>query len=365
MPTPDGGPTIPETETISLKTALKQLGIWLKDNKQKNVKAVRTAGQPVTVLQGLMDQLVGFATQYGLGALKIGEGVGSTLQADVGTWFKNMGSFVDTNITGAFGSVYDSVTGIIGSTTVGNGIIAATKTASDAVVPSLTSRGIGAQFTDFIQPKIDAIASWSRDLYKLDLIPGDANYSMEMAFNTIDNGFSTVTKALQLGEELTLTDTISAAANTAVQSSVNAKMTTLLAKAADPGATNLEVQAAMDEVQTDTDTLYAEVLANQAKMADASAIKLLLEETGNIKDNLLSARTRITEATAEGDTTTVTSIEQWVAVYRAGLNPDLLLLVDDLIVITDADEAGPAMLETTVAAKPVDNNNQLVGQLPT
>ena len=357
--------TRPEAEEISLKTSLKQLGVWLKDNKQKNVAAVETAGQPVAVKAGLMDLLVGFATQYGLGALNLGEGVGSTVQADVGTWFKNMGSFIDTNITGAFSSVYNSVTEIVGSIAGGNVVVESCKAASDACVAPLTSRGIGAQFTDFIQPKIDAIASWSRDLYKLDLIPGDANYSMEMAFNTIDKGFSTVTKALQLGEELKLTDTISAAANTAVQSSVNAKMTTLQAKAADPGATNLEVQAAMDEVQTDTDTLYAEVLANQAKMADALAIKLLLEETGNIKDNLLSARTRITEATAEGDFDTVASIEQWVAVYRAGLNPDLLLLVDDLIVITDADAAGPAMLETTVAAKPVDNNNQLVGQLPT
>lgn len=364
MPTPDGGPTIPETETISLKTSLKQLGIWLKDNKQKNVKAVRTAGQPVAVLQGLMDQLVGFATQYGLGALKIGEGVGSTLQADVGTWFKNMGSFVDTNITGAFSSVYNSVTEIVGSIAGGNVVVESCKAASDACVAPLTARGLATQFTDFIKPKIDVISSWSRDLYKLELIPGDANYSMEMAFNTIDNGFTTVTKALQLGEELTLTDTISAAANTTVQSSIDAKMSDLQAKAAG-SATNLEVQAAMDEVQTETDILYAEVLANQAKMADALAIKLLLEETGNIKDNLLNARARITEATAEGDTTTVTSTQQWIDVYRAGINPDLLLLVDDLIVITDADAAGPAMLETTVAAKPVDNNNQLVGQLPT
>ena len=358
--------TRPEAETISLKTSLKQLGIWLKDNKQKNVKAVRTAGQPVAVLQGLMDQLVGFATQYGLGALKIGPGVGSTLQADVGTWFKNMGSFIDTNIAGgAFSSVYNSVTEIAGSTAAGNVVIESCKAASEACVAPLTARGLATQFTENIKSKIDVISSWSRDLYKLDLNPGDANYSMEMAFNTIDNGFTTVTKALQLGEELKLTDTISAAANTTVQSSVNAKMSDLQAKAADPGATNLEVQAAMDEVQTETDILYAEVLANQAKMADALAIKLLLEETGNIKDNLLNARTRITEATAEGDTTTVTSTEQWVAVYRAGLNPDLLQLVDDLIAITDADEAGPAMLETTVAAKPVDNNNQLVGQLPT
>ena len=356
--------TVPEATKISLKTSLTQLGVWLKDNKQKNVAAVETAGQPVAVKAGLMDQLVGFATQYGLGAVGLGEGVGSSLQSSVGTWFKDMGAYLGDNAIGAFNSVYDSVTGIVGSTTVGNTIIDGIKVTSDSCVAPLTTRGLATQFTDFIQPKIDVISSWSRDLYKLDLIPGDANYSMEMAFNTVDRGFSVVTKALQL-PELNLTDTISAAANTTVQSSIDAKMSDLQAKAADPGATNLEVQAAMDEVQTDTDTLYAEVLANQAKMADASAIKLLLEETGNIKDNLLSARTRITEATAEGDFDTVASIEQWVAVYRAGLNPDLLLLVDDLIVITDADAAGPTMLETTVAAKPVDNNNQLVGQLPT
>jgi hypothetical protein len=268
------------------------------------------------------------------------------------------------NVLGSFSSVYDSVTGMVGSTTVGNAVIDGIKVTSDSCVAPLTTRGIATQFTDFIQPKIDVIASWSRDLYKQDLIPGDGNYSMEMAFNTVNKGFSVVTKALQL-PELTLTDTISAAANTTVQSSIDAKMTELQAKAAAPGVTNLEVQAAMDQVQTETDTLYAEVLANQTKMADALATKLLLEETGNIYDNLLDARTRITEATAEGDTTTVTSTQQWIAVYRAGVNPDLLQLVDDLIVITDEDAAGPAMLETTVAAKPADNNNQLVGQLPT
>jgi hypothetical protein len=253
---------------------------------------------------------------------------------------------------------------MVGSTTVGNAVIDGIKVTSDSCVAPLTTRGIATQFTDFIQPKIDVIASWSRDLYKQDLIPGDGNYSMEMAFNTIDRGFSVVTKALQL-PELKLTDTISAAANTTVQSSIDAKMTELQAKAADPGVTNLEVQAAMDEVQTDTDTLYAEMIANQTAMTEALARKLLLEETGNIYDNLLRGRTRITEATAEGDFDTVASVEQWINVYRAGLNPDLLFLVDDLIAINDEDAAGPAMIETAVAAKPADNNNQLVGQLPT
>jgi hypothetical protein len=354
------------TRADSLKTSLKQLGIWLNMNKQKNVEAVQTAGQPVAVKAGLMDLLVGFATQYGLSLLPgggTGPLAGTELSGSVSKWFGDMGSFIDTNISGAFGSVYESVTGIFDITTTTT-LIDGIKVTSDSVVAPLTSRGIGAQFTDFIQPKIDAIASWSRDLYKMDLIPGEANYSLEQAFNTIDSGFSVVTKALQL-PELKLTDTISAAANTTVQSSINAKMSDLLAVAANPLATNLEVQAVMDEVQTDTDTLYAEVVSNQTAMADASATKLLLEETGNVYDNLLRGRTRIAEATVEGDFDTVASVEQWIAVYRAGLNPALLQLVDDLIVINDEDAAGPAIIEPTVMAKPADNPNQLVGQLTT
>ena len=353
----------PQAEAISLKTSLKQLGIWLNMNKQKNVEAVQTAGQPVAVKAGLMDLLVGFATQYGLGAVGIGEGVGSSLQSTVGTWFKDMGTWISDNVLGAFGSVYDSVTGIFGTTTATT-IIDGIKVTSDSCVAPLTTRGIATQFTDFIQPKIDAVASWSRDLYKMDLVPGEANYSLEQAFNTIDKGFSTVTKALQL-PELKLTDTISAAANKTVINTIDTKMAELQAIASNPGATNSEVQAVMDQVQTETDTLYAEVLVNQAAMADASATKLLLEETGNIYDNLLRARTRIVEATAEGDTATVADLQQWVTIYREGLNPDLLQLVDELIVINDEDAAGPTTIEPTVMAKPVDNPGQLVGQLST
>jgi hypothetical protein len=358
--------TKPEAEVISLKTSLKQLGIWLKEKKQKNVKAVQTADSAVAVEAGLLDRLVGFATEYGLSLLPgggTGPLAGTSLSGSVSKWFTDMGSFISTNITGAFNSVYASVTGIFDTVTIPTSFEGIAALAENTK-PDIVARGIGAQFTDFIQPKIDAVAAWSKDLYKRDLIPGDGNYSMEMALNTVDKGFSVVTKALQL-PEITLTDTISVATNKTAINQLDSKMAELQAKAANPSVTNLEVQVAMDEVQTQADTLYAEMTANQTKMADALATKLLLEETGNIFDNLLDARTRITEATAEGDTTTVTSTQQWIDVYREGLNPDLLQLVDDLIVITDADAAGPTMLETTVAAKPADNNNQLVGQLPT
>lgn len=354
-----------QTRADSFKIATKELGIWLNMNKQVNVESVLTADSAVAVEANLVQLLTKFAFDFGLGAFGSGPLADTQLVSTVKGAFADFGSFINTNILGAFSTTDDALINCWDEFTVA----AATQPASNALtaaLPDLTARGgtLATQATTAIQPKVDAITQWFTDLYDKNLLEGEGNFSLRMAYNTFNDPFIKTTKALGL-EGLTLGTTISAAANYAGINSVNSSLQEVQALAANLANPNALVQAKLDEAESAATALFNEVTGNRLAMANAIATRRTFEETDAIYRNLTDARLRIERATAEGDLETVNDVTTWLNVYRSGLNTDLVAIVDQFIAINDEYQAGvfePQDIAEVVRA--AENPSQFVGDLP-
>jgi hypothetical protein len=356
----------PEAQAIANGVSLKNLGVWLNMNKQKNVDSVRTVEQPVAVKAGLLDLLISFGTQFGLGALGIGSGLGTELQKEVSQSFGTFGTWLQTQTSGVFDTVRSAVTDVWSSITVVSTPMTSVAAAAEQTEADLAARlepSLGQQFTNFVKPKIDALTKFANDLYKTDLVPGETNFSMEDAYNTVNKSFNDASKSLGF-EKITLDSTISSMTDKAGLSVVDKKMQELSDIANAPGSTTLQVQSKLDEVQALVDEKHAEMLANQQTMTDAKARQAVLDEVDNILTHIKSANQQIADYRAEGDSINADSTQLWLDTYRSGIAPAILSFVDDLILF-DEQRYDPAYTTTTTtaAATPSPNSGQVVGQL--
>ena len=90
--------TKPEAEAISLKTSLTQLGIWLNQNKQKNVPNITMAGSPVAAKAGIMDLVFAFATQYALAVVGVAQAPVKELQVSFSSIFDGIKNLISDKI---------------------------------------------------------------------------------------------------------------------------------------------------------------------------------------------------------------------------------------------------------------------------
>jgi hypothetical protein len=354
-----------QATAISNGVSLKNLGIWLNMNKQKNVDSVETVGQPVAVKAGFLDLLISFGVQFGLGALGIGQGLGGELQKEVSATFGSFGTWLDGQTGGVFSSVSSAVSDVWKDITVTSTPMGSCTAAS--VEADLASAGkdvsLSTQFTNFVKPKIEALTKFADDLYKKDLVPGDTNFSMEDAFNAVNKKFTDVSKVLKM-PEITLKDTISSMTNVAALSTLNTKLNEFSDLANNPASTLTDCQNKLNEVQTSTDALHAEMQANQQSMTDAKARQAVLDEVDSIFTHIKAANQQIADYTAEGDTTNAGYTQDWLTTFRSGIAPEILSFVDDMI-LYDEQRFDPAYTTTTTtaAATPAPNSEQVVGKL--
>jgi hypothetical protein len=356
----------PQAEAISNGVSLKQLGIWLNQNKQKNVDSVETTGSPVAVKAGFFDLLISFATQFGLGALHIGSGLGEDLQKQVSQSFGDFGTWLDNSTSGAFASVRDAVTNVWSNITVASTPVTDVAAAAEQTEADLAARlepSLGQQFTDYVKPKIDALTKFANDLYKKDLVPGETNFSMEDAFNTVSKKFNDASKALGI-PEISLNATISSVTDKAGLAVINTKMQELSDMANTPGSTTEQVQAKLTEVQSLVDAKHGEMLDNQQAMTDAKARQAVLDEVDNIYSHILSANTQIAEYQTAGNTVEAENTQLWLDTYRSGIAPQILTFVDSMIEI-DAQRFNTNVTPvTTTMPLNAENKPQVIGSLP-
>jgi hypothetical protein len=358
--------TKPEAEAISFKTATQQLGVWLNMNKQVNVDSVLTADAPVAVKASLVQLLFKFATDFGLGALNLGPGVGTGLQSTVEGFFGKFGNWISTNITDIFTSPAEAAISLSDSVYQG---AAGTVLPSPTVVGNVSSTissnfaSLSTQMDTAVAPKMNALTTWVDGLFDKNLALGDGDFSIRSVYNIFNEPFKQTVKALGL-PNATMFDAISMAANFTGQGELTAKLSELQTLAANVANPSSLVQAKLDEVEAQATSLYNEMLGNQLNYANAFATNRVFEETSSIYNNLNSARERKAAAEAAGDQDAVDDIETWLAVYRLGIEPELRDIVDDFITINDQSNAGLTPIPMAAVANTPSNANQVVGNLP-
>ncbi len=345
---------------------LKELGIWLNLNKQTNVRDIITAEQPVAVKAGLTELLFKFAFDFGLGAIGLGQGVGSTIQGTVKGWFTGFGDWIANTISPLAGTVDVIDTGFACQQVISSGPLVTTlgdiNNLDVSATASMVTRGLTGDYSP-VSAKIQEFKDWGLDLYKTNIIPGPDNTSLEAIYNAFNTPVQKVFTALGM-PEITLGSAVTFVSNQTGIGDVQTKIQELADLAADPLNSNSLIQSKIAELTGPVNTLFNQMTADRAAYAEIAARDTIMQESGRIYQVLQTAQADIVAAENEGDTARANDVKAFVTAYKAGLNPDLVSYMEQLITIQTEIDNGLTPVETTASATPAPNPFQYLGDLP-
>jgi hypothetical protein len=362
----------PEAEAISIKNSLKQLGIWLRQNKQQNIKSIEMSGNPVAAQAGLLALLATFAVQYVSGAVFGGEGVGGSLQAQITASIKEV-----------FGGVTDFIKDKIGDLTdlvaAGNPAETAASTFVKAEVPLKIIDPTGdfntaASFYPSVIGSSEPLkqAMLNTQAYIEDLYTGSG---LEKVYNIVQTQLKDADTYLAkkgiegLAETVSLENTVKTLADKTLLTELQTKYDNLTTLTSVPGNNPAAVQAALDDYNSQMTKVQSAITADQTAQRTAEANNALIQEMGGVHDMLQRFQDDKAAATAAGDTDTYNDIVAFETIYRSTIDPKLLPVVDQIIVVNKTiGEAKVAVLTTptvpVVTSSPViDQDKQNLGTL--
>jgi len=363
-----GDVTVPQAEAISLKTSLTQLGIWLNQNKQKNVPNITMAGSPVAAKAGIMDLVFAFATQYALAVVGVAEAPVKELQVSFSSIFNGIKNFISDKI--------DFIKDLI---------VAGNPAETSAAVqvkatPPYYDISPGADY-DTIVLTYPAIATSAEPLkqamlnvqaYATEMYTASG---LEKIYNTIQIPFNAADKILVkngiegFGEVVSLKNTVSFLANKVAVADLQTKYETYVGIASNPLSGLPSVTAALADVNTSMGQVQTLIDADQLEQRKAESKNVLVQEMGMVHDMLERFETDKAAALADDDTDTYNDIVAFEKVYRDTIDPTLLPLLDQIILVNK--QLGDALTADATTTITVDqgtstapnNNRQPLGTI--
>lgn len=358
--------TKPEAEAISLKTSLRQLGIWLNQNKQKNVPNITMAGSPVAAKAGIMDLVFAFATQYALAVVGVAEAPVKELQVSFSSIFDGIKNFISDKID----FIKDQFVPI--PLTEAAEQVKATPPYYDILPDSdyntivLTYPAIATSAEPLKQAMLN-VQAYATEMYTAS--------GLEKIYNTIQIPFNAADKILVkngiegFGEVVSLKNTVSFLANKVAVADLQTKYETYVGIASNPLSGLPSVTAALADVNTSMGQVQTLIDADQLEQRKAESKNVLVQEMGMVHDMLERFETDKAAALADDDTDTYNDIVAFEKVYRDTIDPTLLPLLDQIILVNK--QLGDALTADATTTITVDqgtstapnNNRQPLGTI--